>query len=96
MPSKEKQTKITNEQILDELISLLDRMGIVVKYDRGNFQGGLVKYQDNDYFYINRKAETETKINTILEEIKNLDIPSNLISNEIKMLLENDKAEKPE
>ena len=84
MHKDKKQTDPDLEHILDELIVLLTKLGINVKYDRGNFQGGLVTYEDNDFFYINRKAKTETKINTIIEELKNLEIPPNLIGKELK------------
>ena len=86
MPKKDRQYDIDSEHILNELIALLDALGINVKYDRGNFQGGLVKYENNDFFYINRKAKTETKINTIIDELKNLDIPAKYLSKELKPL----------
>ena len=84
MPRNDKQNEVNTEHILDELIVLLDKLNIKVKYNRGNFQGGLVKYEKNDFFYINRKAKTETKINTIIDELKNLDIPAKYISRELK------------
>ena len=84
MPRNSKQKGASTEHILNELISLLDKLSINVKYDRGNFQGGLVKYENNDFFYINRKAKTETKINTIIDELKNLNIPAKYISKELK------------
>jgi len=84
MSHKEKQVEEYNEKILDELIALMGKLGVDVKYDRGNFQGGLVKYEDNDYFYINRKEKTETKINTIIEELKNLEIPQEYIKGDLK------------
>jgi len=88
MSRKEKQLEEYNEQILDALIALMEKLGLNVKYDRGNFQGGLVKYEDNDYFYINRKEKTETKINTIVEELKNLEIPPEYIKGDLKLFFE--------
>jgi len=95
MPGKDKQIDEYNELILDALIALMEKLGIDIKYDRGNFQGGLIKYEDNDFFYINRKEKTETKINTILDELKNVKIPPQYIKGELKQFFE-DRAAKTE
>jgi hypothetical protein len=94
MSRKDKDVEGYNEQILDALIVLLVKLGVDVKYDRGNFHGGLVKYEDNDYFYINRKEKTETKINTIVEELKNLKIPPEYIKGTLKPFFENTLPDK--
>jgi hypothetical protein len=93
MPRNVKQIEVDTEHILEELISLLDKLGINVKYDRGNFLGGLVKYEDNDYFYINRKAKTETKINTIVDELKNLKIPPGYIKGDLKQYFDDKRSD---
>jgi len=95
MPGKDKQIDEYNELILDALIALMEKLGIDIKYDRGNFQGGLIKYEDNDFFYINRKEKTETKINTILDELRNVKIPPQYIKGELKQFFE-DRAAKTE
>jgi len=79
--------------ILSELIVLLEKLIIPVKQDRGNFKGGLVRYHEEKYFYINRKAETSTKINLILEELRQIEIPQSMISEEMKDYLESNQVE---
>jgi hypothetical protein len=69
----------------------LEKLIIPVKQDRGNFKGGLVRYHDEKYFYINRKADISAKINLILEEIRQIDIPQSLISEELKKYLESNQ-----
>lgn len=91
MTKKDNHVDLNSELILNELLALLDKMSINVKYDRGNFQGGLVRYEDNDFFYINRKAKTETKINTIVDELKNLEIPAKYLSQKLKPLFKNNE-----
>ncbi len=80
-------TKSKNEQILEALIGLLEQMDITVKYDRGNFRGGLVRYRDKNYFYLNRRSEPEHKINTIIAELKQINIPENLLTPQVKQYL---------
>ncbi len=84
MPGKDKEADEYNEQLFDALIELIKKLGIDIKYDRGNFRGGLVKYEDNAYFYINRKEKIEAKINTIIDELKNMKIPPEYIKGNLK------------
>ncbi len=84
-------------KILEELIVLLEKLSIPVKQDRGDFKGGLIRYHDETCFYINRKAEATAKINLILEELKRMDIPKALLSDELfTFLKENDIFSKKE
>jgi hypothetical protein len=75
-------------RILEELIRLLEHHAIPVKQDRGNFKGGLIRYHDEQVFYLNRKAETSTKINLILEELKYIDFSEEALSEGLRNYLE--------
>lgn len=72
------------ELLLEQLINIIEKLSVTVKYDRGNFKGGLVRYHEDNYFYINRKADIDVKIQTIVNELKQVQIPEELISSEIK------------
>ncbi len=78
---------MTEDQKLQKLIEFLDALNVNVKTDRGNFKGGLVRYYDETLFYLNRKMDTDAKIKLILSEIKNLNIPDDQISQDIKSIL---------
>ncbi len=67
--SKKPESK--EEQLLKRLIDYVEQNGIEVKYNRGNFRGGLVRYRENYYLYLNRKNDVPAKIQTILNEIEN-------------------------
>ncbi|MBD3224876.1 MAG: hypothetical protein GF313_09110 [Caldithrix sp.] len=71
------------EQILDELIKLMEKMSMIVKYDRGHFKGGMVRYKDQDFFYINRKTDKREQIRTIVNELKQITVPENLKTHSI-------------
>jgi hypothetical protein len=79
--------ELTNDQKLTKLISFLESMGITVKSDRGNFKGGLVRYHEDRYVYLNRKWDTDAKLNLIIKEIKNLKLDENDIDEEIRDIL---------
>lgn len=76
-----------NERTLQILVDYLNRLGITVKYDRGNFKGGLVRYHNDSCFYLNRRIETSVKINLIIEELKQMQIEDEDIPPEIKKIL---------
>jgi len=61
---------MTGEQILQKLVAFLESKDISVKSDRGNFQGGLVRYHTEKYLYFNRRLDTEGRIKLVLKEIK--------------------------
>lgn len=64
-------------------MDLIEKLSITIKYDRGNFRGGLVRYHENDLLYLNRKDNPETKIKTIVNELKQIEIPHHLLTDEI-------------
>ena len=84
------------EQTLEQLLALLEKLDITVKYNRGNFRSGLVRYRGKRYFYLNRKADADKKIGAIIQELKLLRIQENFIPEEIKLLLKEDSSSKTE
>ena len=68
---------MNDEQKLQKLISFLESKDITVKSDRGNFKGGLVRYYEDKYLYLNRKLDTNAKIVLILKEIKEFNFDEN-------------------
>lgn len=60
---------------LQQLIDFVQEQSITVKYDRGNFMGGVVRYREDGFLYLNRKDDPGTKIKTILSELPQLPVP---------------------
>ncbi|GEM_PF-3550350 len=84
---KENKKANDQEKILENLIDLLKALDIQVKYERGVFNGGYARYKEDKYFYLNRKSKIETRIALILDELKGMQIPEELLSPEIKTIL---------
>ena len=80
--------RMDENRILEELITLLEKNSIPVKQDRGDFKGGLIRYHDEQIFYMNRKLETATKIKLIFEELKNMNISKKHFSEELRQYLD--------
>ncbi len=73
------------EQLLQQLLEIIEDLSVTVKYDRGNFKGGLVRYHEDSIFYINRKTDIDAKLQTIVNELKQAHIPESLVSPELRL-----------
>jgi len=65
---------MNSEQLLGELQQLLQEMSIQVRFGKGYFTGGLCRYKDQNYLYINKSQGIEQQIALIITEIKKLDL----------------------
>ena len=71
------------EKQLQALVSFLENRDINVKSDRGNFKGGLVRYYNDKFMYLNRKLDTAAKIKLIVREIQERNLSSDDFNEEI-------------
>ncbi|KAA3608427.1 MAG: hypothetical protein D8M58_19285 [Calditrichaeota bacterium] len=74
---------MNNDQTFQKLVSFLESNDITVKSDRGNFKGGIVRYYEDKYLYLNRKLDTESKIKLIIKEIEDLNFDASEINEDI-------------
>ena len=76
-----------DDQVFEELQELLDRLSVKIKYGRGYFKGGLCRYKDEQYLYLNRADDKDRHISIILSEIENIDLNGIELSKSIMELL---------
>ena len=79
--------KLNYEKQLQTLVSFLESIDINVKSDRGNFKGGLVRYRQDKFLYLNRKLDIETKIKLIINEINDLQLDKKNIEENVLEIL---------
>ena len=77
-----------DEQKLTALLELLDKLSIQVKYARGYFHGGLVRYRDQLFLYLNRAAKMQNKIEMIVNELQYIEIPPDLMTPQLREIFE--------
>lgn len=70
----------------DKLQALLKDQGYVVRYERGNFQGGYCIVMDQKTIIVNKFHPLESKIITLQEIIRQIDVDESLFSDEQKKL----------
>ena len=81
-----------DNQLFTELEDLLQKLSIKIKYGRGYFKGGLCRYKEEKYLYLNRSDDKERHIAIILSELKNIDLKEIQIDKTIGELLSNYEA----
>lgn len=74
--------------ILSQLEDICQRLSIVVKYDRFFGRGGYCRLRNKCYFIINKRLSSEAKEQIFLKELKNLDIDTQSMPEQIRELLD--------
>ena len=78
---------LEKEKVFKEIEALLAELNIELKYARGYFRGGLVRYKEKSYLYLNRAGDIDTHLTILISELKKVDLTSVPVSSEIRELL---------
>lgn len=79
---------MNNDKIFAELQNILQQHNIEIKYGRGYFEGGICRYKENKYLYLNRAQDLENHITLIITEMKKMQMTNLNCSPDVKSLLE--------
>ena len=82
-----------SEKILEELETLAEKLGLVLRYERGDFQGDLCFIDDDGVIIIQKKAIIEKKIAVLARCIGRVDLGKVYFLPEIRQLLESKEKE---
>jgi len=69
---------------LDKLESIPEQSGYVLRYERGTFQSGYCILEDRKVVVLNKFLQIEGRINTLIDLIPQLDISSDLLTDDAK------------
>jgi hypothetical protein len=83
---------MNNESIFEELQKILNTQGIEIKYGRGYFEGGICRYKESRYFYLNRAQDIENHIQLMVSELKKMNIDNLNCSSDLKSLLQSKES----
>ena len=70
---------------LDKLEAIAEGAGYVLRYERGTFQSGYCILEEKKVVVLNKFLQTEGRINTLIDLIPQLDINTELLSEESKV-----------
>ena len=71
---------------LDKLEVVVEEAGYVFRYERGTFQSGYCLLEERKVVVLNKFLQLEGRINTMLDLIPQLEINTELLSEESKKL----------
>ena len=71
---------------LDKLETVVEEAGYVLRYERGTFQSGYCILEERKVVVLNKFLQLEGRINTMLDLIPQLEINTELLSEEYKKL----------
>ena len=71
---------------LDKLEAIPEQVGYVLRYERGSFQSGYCILEDRRVVVLNKFLQTEGRINTLIDLIPQLDINTEVLTEESKKI----------
>jgi hypothetical protein len=74
------------QSTLDKLEAIPEQVGYVLRYERGTFQSGYCILEERKVVVLNKFLQTEGRINTLLDLIPQLDINTEILTEESKKL----------
>lgn len=74
------------QSTLDKLEEIPKEAGYVLRYERGTFQSGYCILEQKRVVVLNKFLQTEGRINTLIDLIPQLDINSEILTEESKKL----------
>ncbi len=72
------------QSTLDKLEDIPQQAGYVLRYERGTFQSGYCILEERKVVVLNKFLQTEGRINTLVELIPQLDIKTELLTDDSK------------
>lgn len=71
--------KYTNHN-LKKIQGLLEELGYVVRYEKGNFQSGYCIVENRNIIIVNKFFDTEGRINVLLDILSNVGVDENTLT----------------
>jgi len=84
-----------NQQILQELEQLAARLNITVRYEEGDFNGGLCRIKSDQIIIINKKFPVEKRIAVLSRELSTLNLNVIYILPQLRELIFGELENKP-
>lgn len=74
------------QSTLDKLEDIPQQAGYVLRYERGTFQSGYCILESKKVVVLNKFLQTEGRINTLIDLIPQLDIDTDVLTEESKKI----------
>ena len=84
---------MNDEVILQEIENVFSKLGITIRYERGDFIGGLCRLKEDKIVILNRKLPVKKKIQLLAKELSRFNIDEIFILPAIKEIILEQKTE---
>jgi hypothetical protein len=74
------------QSTLDKLNALVEEAGYILRYERGTFQSGYCILENKKVVVLNKFLQVEGRINTLIDLVPQLEVNTELLSEESKQL----------
>ena len=74
------------QSTLDKLEAITEQAGYVLRYEKGTFQSGYCILEERKVVVLNKFLQIEGRINTLIDLIPQLEIDTELLSDESKKM----------
>ena len=83
---------------LSNLEEVVNQMGIMLRYEKGDFRGGFCRVGDKKMLIVNSALDLQVKISLISHELSKLDLSETYVVPAVRLLIENckDRQNQPE
>jgi hypothetical protein len=75
-----------NQTTLDKIERILDEVGYIVRYERGNFQSGYCILEQRKVVVLNKFLPLEGRISTLIDIVPQLKISPDTLSPEVRRI----------
>jgi hypothetical protein len=75
-----------NQTTLDKIERILDEVGYIVRYERGNFQSGYCILEQRKVVVLNKFLPLEGRISTLIDIVPQLKISPETLSPEVRRI----------
>ena len=83
-----KPSKQNKNQLFSEMEELLERLAIPLRYEKGDFKGGICTFNNQTQFILNNRLSIGQKLQIVKSEIKNLDLENLFLRPELREYIE--------
>jgi len=80
------------EAILEELEKFVRGLGITLRYERGDFEGGYCVLKEQGMIVINKLANTQKRISLLAQSIMEIGVDEKLMDENIKSIIDDEIA----
>jgi hypothetical protein len=79
---------MVESETLSNLENIVSQLGIQLRYEKGDFQGGVCRLKDERILIINKSLQIQKKIEVIANELSQIDLSGVYIIPVLRELLE--------